>query len=1178
MYYYQLVRSCPITLIILTFAISFGLFTLSLYHNRLPSSFDDPTIGFEVRNTNLSARLNTWRLLIESTSWNGLLSLYPKPYETKSSTTTSTTTTTTTTTQQPKTRKPKLKNGKHSNRNKTSTTTTTTTSTIDPFNSKNHHLIMESEIFDSDSGETQFFCGKLMEDYIQFIVEPIDNGISSNLLELETIRNLCHLDQNILRMNEANNETNLFQDNCETANHQKCCPSWSISSYLLYQHHQQQQSPSSSSLIDCESIVQSDIDSLINLLHNCSEFYSDQYLNEDCTIDDPGSCPNVPEHCYGQQNIVYNIFHYMVDHKFMDMDQLILNRSQSTNIENNRPSITTTPNTAIKLSVTNIFLPIAKSSKLMNYYDRIMQHSKLSYGNVHVVAADLGLKHSLFSRHLIQDLTLICIASGIIFTSLLLYTRSFLLTITAMVTNIASLGSAYFIYTDLMQIKFFPFLNLLCLIILIGIGSDNALIYCKAWCCCRTSSTTSTITSSSTISSPSSSSNMNMMEYHRQMSTALWHVLISSFSASLTTCCAFFAGYFTQITSLKCFSIFAGTAIVTNFIITIITFPSAIVLSDRLSLWCSSSSSSSSTSSKKNNHQRDDDDDDDDNESISLKILQFPSFLFGQWILKLIFNYRYYLTIIYTILALMAMIVVLYFPGLRMPTTQEFQIFSSNHLFELYDRHYRNEFWFNRFSTMRIDSSGPNGMDNEMSKVVLPIRIIFGILPIDNGNDLNPFDRGTLQFDPQFDITKPESQIWLLDFCRDLRMQPFYRPMVGPQLTNCFIETFKSWMEHRRCTEYVGNRKIDRFPCCSVSTFPYEPSVFRQCLTEETEILHRTPNYLFSPNRAGPRFNTTKIGHVETFVIEYDSIYDAFINRYETIEDRWNTLNGWIESQIRSAPIGLRSGWFVTINTEFFALQQSLSSGVLRSVWIAVIFAFATLICTTRNIRLSILSTITITFLIFTTIGALILCGWQLNVIESITISLTIGLAIDATLHYTIAYQLLAKGNRLLGIQMTLARIGSPVAMGSCTTFLAGSIMLYSDILAYIQIGTFMMLLSVISWSFSTIFHLSLLIIFGETREDDKRMTSLIGFIRSRIRSILSSNNNCPKKDHQIKDGGGGDDDSDQPQMKTTSATIDQQIDNIDCHLLSNNKTIDQLETKIKKTTQEMIYLRVTSI
>ena len=183
---------------------------------------------------------------------------------------------------------------------------------------------------------------------------------------------------------------------------------------------------------------------------------------------------------------------------------------------------------------------------------------------------------------------------------------------------------------------------------------------------------------------------------------------------------------------------------------------------------------------------------------------------------------------------------------------------------------------------------------------------------------------------------------------------------------------------------------------------------------------------------------------------------------------------------------------------------------------------------------------------------------------------------------------------------MTLARIGSPVAMGSCTTFLAGSIMLYSDILAYIQIGTFMMLLSVISWSFSTIFHLvrlicilfktnlaffvffvlkqSLLIIFGETREDDKRMTSLIGFIRSRIRSILSSNNNCPKKDHQIKDGGGGDDDSDQPQMKTTSATIDQQIDNIDCHLLSNNKTIDQLETKIKKTTQEMIYLRVTSI
>ena len=55
---------------------------------------------------------------------------------------------------------------------------------------------------------------------------------------------------------------------------------------------------------------------------------------------------------------------------------------------------------------------------------------------------------------------------------------------------------------------------------------------------------------------------------------------------------------------------------------------------------------------------------------------------------------------------------------------------------------------------------------------------------------------------------------------------------------------------------------------------------------------------------------------------------------------------------------------------------------------------------------------------------------------------------------------------------MTIARIGSPVALGAITTILAGSIMLFSQIMAYIQIGTFLIVLSTISWLYSTLFHL----------------------------------------------------------------------------------------------------------
>lgn len=496
----------------------------------------------------------------------------------------------------------------------------------------------------------------------------------------------------------------------------------------------------------------------------------------------------------------------------------------------------------------------------------------------------------------------------------------------------------------------------------------------------------------------------------------------------------------------------------------------------------------------------------------------------------MVFDYRFLIVAFFTCIAATAAYLIFYSPGLQLPTSQEFQVFSSQHRFERYDFKYKNEFWFSRFVDRTTTPSGPllaTGEANDSASlpashpnIVLPIRVVFGVLPIDNGNSLDPFDRGKLQFDAHFNISAPESQVWLLEFCRDLRRQPFYRPLsMGLLLTNCFIETFKSWMEDRRCTQEVGGQRENRFPCCEQSIFPYEPAVFNQCLVEVVERLHRTPNYMFAMNRAGPRFDSRTVGLVKAIVIEYDSVYDAFATSFQDTAHMWKTVDGWVKEQLAKAPKGLQNGWFVTANTEFFALQQSLSSGVIRSLLISVALAFVTLVLTTWNLRLSILSTVSISFLIFSTIASLILLDWTLNVIESITISLTIGLAIDATLHYTIAYKMLNKENRILGIQMTLAKIGSPVAMGALTTFFAGFIMLFSHILAYIQIGTFLMILSVFSWLYSTLFHLvrlshfqrnlynydfsfslkqSLLSIFGSASE-----TNWISGMRSRLRSFF---------------------------------------------------------------------------
>ncbi|KPM09687.1 Dispatched-like protein [Sarcoptes scabiei] len=473
---------------------------------------------------------------------------------------------------------------------------------------------------------------------------------------------------------------------------------------------------------------------------------------------------------------------------------------------------------------------------------------------------------------------------------------------------------------------------------------------------------------------------------------------------------------------------------------------------------------------------------------------------FDKIILKLIFNHHFKLLSTLSLISMISFYLVLINPRLKVPNTEEFQIFESNHLFERYDLEYRNRFWFSRFDSrpsLNPIVASNSSINNLRNSYVLPIRIVFGIVPQDNGNHLDPYDRGSLNFDSKFDLSSQRSQVWLLEFCRDIRLQSFQKPTHGPLSTNCFIETLKSWMDSRKCVEIIGDAVIDHFPCCEMTRFPYEPRIFDQCLQELVDRIHRTPSFIFSSTQAGPRFNRTD-SKAKVLVIEFDSIYDGAITSYDNIHSIWITLNRWVEEQLKTAPEELRSGWFITNNLEFYSLQHSLASGIGKLILLSVSIALITLIITTRHLKYSLISFVSIVCIIVCSLAIMILLDWHLNIIECIVISLTIGLSIDATLHYTIAFKNFANlyENRLLGIQMTIAQIGGPVAMSSLTTFIAGSIMLFSTVLAYIQIGTFLMVISVSSFIFSTLFHLSLFNVLGNDFEWNhfEKLRRLINF------------------------------------------------------------------------------------
>lgn len=444
-----------------------------LFYNDLFPIFEDPMIGFEARNTELSNRINAWRILIESTASNGGLSIYPKlannsnPMEQSIELNR--------TNKKLSNRKLNRKNSKKNKKwkQKLLNKEDNSVNNSDPFEGKNHQL------------NENYFCGKIVEDYAHFILETNDE---TNLLDLKSIKNLCKIDQYLLRMElpEWNNrhqynlssfidqERSNFVDYCEVKNSNTCCPSWTIGNYILLL----------SNKTNCDDLIETDIDYFVDLLDSCSLFYAKRYLNEDCFSNGPEDsvCSSAPKKCYSYENLVFNVFHYMVDYKFLDLEEKILFQNEQLLLNQ-----TIGPKLRPFLRSTSIYLPMAKSSKLMPYYELITkfrlikktksefnsipiihEQLKLNYENIRIVAADLGLKYTLFNRLVITDLILPLTAGLIILISLLIFTRSSLLTIMTLLTNITSLISAYFIYTFLFNITFFPFLNLLSLIILVG--------------------------------------------------------------------------------------------------------------------------------------------------------------------------------------------------------------------------------------------------------------------------------------------------------------------------------------------------------------------------------------------------------------------------------------------------------------------------------------------------------------------------------------------------------------------------------------------------------------------------------------------------------------------------------------------------------------------------------------
>ena len=349
-------------------------------------------------------------------------------------------------------------------------------------------------------------------------------------------------------------------------------------------------------------------------------------------------------------------------------------------------------------------------------------------------------------------------------------------------------------------------------------------------------------------------------------------------------------------------------------------------------------------------------------------------------------------------------------PKLQLPVNESFQMFSDTSSIEQFQLHYKSSF------------------ATETHK-----RYVFFIFGVSNKNTasmLDPDDTGKLQFINTFSVTSKAEQSWLKSFCEQLQNASFitklsYTYGACPQIISMF----------QKLTLPCNTSNALRMPCCG-QTFPLPQSTFSQCLPS---LLPDSSNVYYTSlhnyyHRGGIISEKKRVKAISIYVetsFPYTKSYDES-NKF------FNTINSWFQSVSSNAPTSFKYGFWHS-ELAFYDLQKSLATGTQVALGISVAIAFCVVLLTTWNLLISLLTIVSIAFVMSTSMGTLVLAGWKLNIMESLIFSVAVGLAVDFTLHYGVAYRsAIDKSSRESRVNYSFTHLGSAVAMGAFTTFISG--------------------------------------------------------------------------------------------------------------------------------------------
>ncbi|XP_054986877.1 protein dispatched homolog 2 [Sorex araneus] len=788
---------------------------------------------------------------------------------------------------------------------------------------------------------------------------------------------------------------------CQRTAANQCCPSWSLGNYVAVLSNRS----------SCLETTEGDAARTLALLRACALYYHRGLLTPLCLgpgQDKPPRCARLPTKC-SQSSAVYQLLHFLLDRDFL--------------------SPQTADYQVPSLQYSLLFLPTPKGPSMMAIYlDRLASPWELSDNYTSITGMDLGLKQELLRHYLSQDTVYPLLALAAIFLSLALYLRSLFLTLMVLLGVLGALLVAFFLYHVAFRLAYFPFVNLAALVLLSGVCANHTLVFFDLW--------------------RLSKSQLPSGGLAQRVARTMHHFGYLLLVSGLTTGAAFYASYLSRLPAVRCFALYMGTAVLAHLALTLAWLPASAVLHERYlagggcaaGAWRGSAPRRLALALARRLR------------GLRRAAAGTSRLLFQRLLPCGVIKFRYIWVCWFAALAAGGAYIAGVSPRLRLPTLPppRGQVFRPSHPFERFDAEYRQQFLFERL---------PQGEGGHM-----PVVLVWGILPVDTGDPLDPRSNTSLVSDPAFSVGGPEAQRWLLALCQGARNQSFFGVQLEGPATLCFVEALQQWMDSPACA------RLGPGLCCGPSDFPWAPQLFLHCL--KMMALEQGAS---SSRDLGPRFGSQ--GNLAALVLQFQTnfLYSADYNQAHRF---YGEVSRWLAAELSRAPPGLGGGWF-TSRLELYSLQHSLSTEPAVVLGLALALAFATLLLGTWNVPLSLFSVAAVAGTVLFTVGLLVLLEWQLNTAEALFLSASVGLSVDFTVNYCISYHLCPHPDRLSRVAFSLRQTSCATAVGAAALFAAGVLMLPATVLLYRKLGIALMMVKCVSCGFASFFFQSLCCFFG---------------------------------------------------------------------------------------------------